>query len=56
MNECVIDVHKRNERKRMYEYRCTLVKIIDGDTIDVDLDLDLSVDLDLDLNVDLVLD
>ena len=27
----------------MYEYRCTLVKIIDGDTIDVDLDLGFSV-------------
>ena len=27
----------------MYEYRCSLVKIIDGDTIDVDLDLGFSV-------------
>ena len=43
MNECVIDVHKRNERKRMYEYRASLVRIIDGDTIDVDLDLGFDV-------------
>ena len=27
----------------MYEYRCNLVKIIDGDTIDVDLDLGFAV-------------
>ena len=27
----------------MFEYRCSLVKIIDGDTIDVDLDLGFSV-------------
>tara|TARA_Y100000296_G_scaffold86323_1_gene125693 strand:- start:4211 stop:4600 length:390 start_codon:yes stop_codon:yes gene_type:complete len=27
----------------MYEYRSTLVKIVDGDTIDVDLDLGFSV-------------
>lgn len=27
----------------MHEYRCNLVKIIDGDTIDVDLDLGFSV-------------
>ena len=27
----------------MYEYRCSLVKIIDGDTIDVDLDLGFDV-------------
>ena len=27
----------------MYEYKCSLVKIIDGDTIDVDLDLGFSV-------------
>ena len=25
--------------KHMYEYRCTVVKIIDGDTVDVDIDL-----------------
>ena len=27
----------------MYEYRCKVVKIIDGDTIDVDIDLGFGV-------------
>ena len=27
----------------MYEYRCKLVKVIDGDTIDVDIDLGFGV-------------
>ena len=27
----------------MYEYRCTVVKIIDGDTVDVDIDLGFGV-------------
>ena len=31
------------EGEIMYEYRCSLVKIIDGDTIDVDLDLGFDV-------------
>ena len=29
--------------KIMYEYRCTVVKIIDGDTVDVDIDLGFGV-------------
>ena len=27
----------------MYEYRCEVVKIIDGDTVDVDIDLGFGV-------------
>ena len=27
----------------MYEYKCKIVKIIDGDTVDVDLDLGFGV-------------
>ena len=27
----------------MYEYRCNIVKIIDGDTVDVDIDLGFGV-------------
>ena len=27
----------------MYEYRCKIVKIIDGDTVDVDIDLGFGV-------------
>ena len=27
----------------MYEYKCTIVKIIDGDTVDVDIDLGFAV-------------
>ena len=27
----------------MYEYKCTVVKIIDGDTVDVDIDLGFDV-------------
>ena len=27
----------------MYEYRCIVVKIIDGDTVDVDIDLGFGV-------------
>ena len=27
----------------MYEYRCTVVKIIDGDTVDVDIDLGFGI-------------
>ena len=39
----------------MYEYRCTLRRVIDGDTIDVDIDLGFKVidqieDLPLDLD------
>ena len=34
---------KRSKGEIMYEYRCSLVKIIDGDTIDVDLDLGFDV-------------
>ena len=40
---CVISVRKGREKKTMYEYRSSLIKIIDGDTIDVDLDLGFSV-------------
>ena len=29
--------------KQMYEYRCTVVKIIDGDTVDVDIDLGFGI-------------
>jgi len=29
--------------KHMYEYRCTVVKIIDGDTVDVDIDLGFGI-------------
>ena len=27
----------------MYEYKCKIVKIVDGDTVDVDLDLGFGV-------------
>ena len=27
----------------MYEYKCNLVKVVDGDTIDVDIDLGFGV-------------
>ena len=27
----------------MYEYRCSIVKVIDGDTVDVDIDLGFGV-------------
>jgi hypothetical protein len=27
----------------MYEYRCKVVKIVDGDTVDVDIDLGFGV-------------
>ena len=27
----------------MYEYKCTLLRVIDGDTIDVDIDLGFKV-------------
>ena len=27
----------------MYEYRCKIVKVIDGDTVDVDIDLGFGV-------------
>jgi micrococcal nuclease len=27
----------------MYEYRCTIIKIVDGDTVDVDIDLGFDV-------------
>ena len=30
-------------RYKMYEYRCKIVKIIDGDTVDVDIDLGFGV-------------
>ena len=29
----------------MYEYRCRVVKVVDGDTIDVDIDLGFSITL-----------
>ena len=29
----------------MYEYKCTLLRVIDGDTIDVDIDLGFKVEL-----------
>ena len=29
----------------MYEYNCTVVKIVDGDTVDVDIDLGFGVQL-----------
>ena len=28
----------------MYEYKCKMVKVVDGDTIDVDIDLGFGVD------------
>ena len=34
---------RRKGKNGMYEYRCELVKIIDGDTIDVNLDLGFEV-------------
>ena len=27
----------------MYEYRCKLIKVVDGDTVDVDIDLGFGV-------------
>ena len=29
--------------KEVYNYKCTLVKVVDGDTIDIDLDLGFDV-------------
>ena len=34
---------KKNEEKELHNYRCTLVRVIDGDTIDVDIDLGFDV-------------
>ena len=28
----------------MYEYKCKILRIVDGDTVDVDIDLGLSMD------------
>ena len=39
----VTTVLKRREKEKMFEYRSNLLKIVDGDTIDVDLDLGFSV-------------
>ena len=39
----VLTVLKRRDEEKMFEYRSNLLKIIDGDTIDVDLDLGFSV-------------
>ena len=39
----VSTVLKRREEEKMFEYRSNLLKIVDGDTIDVDLDLGFSV-------------
>ena len=39
----VSTVLKRRDEEKMFEYRSNLIKIIDGDTIDVDLDLGFSV-------------
>ena len=30
-------------RKNMYEYKCKMVKVVDGDTVDVDIDLGFGV-------------
>ena len=30
-------------RKHMYEYKCKMVKVVDGDTVDVDIDLGFGV-------------
>jgi micrococcal nuclease len=34
---------KINRGDKMYEYRCKLVKVVDGDTVDVDIDLGFGV-------------
>jgi len=39
----VVAVCRRREKGKMFEYRSKLLKIVDGDTIDVDLDLGFSV-------------
>ena len=31
----------------MYEYKCKIVKIVDGDTVDIDLDLGLAFGLEM---------
>ena len=31
------------KQKEVYNYKCTLVKVVDGDTIDIDLDLGFDV-------------
>ena len=36
-------VKEGREKEKMFEYRSSLLKIIDGDTIDVDIDLGFSV-------------
>ena len=33
----------RSWRKLMYEFKCKLVKVVDGDTIDIDIDLGFGV-------------
>ena len=30
-------------RENMYEYKCKMVKVVDGDTVDVDIDLGFGV-------------
>ena len=39
----MVAVCRRREKGKMFEYRSKLLKIVDGDTIDVDLDLGFSV-------------
>ena len=34
---------KKTEEKELHNYKCTLVRVIDGDTIDVDIDLGFDV-------------
>ena len=33
----------KTKDKEVYNYKCTLVKVVDGDTIDVDIDLGFDV-------------
>ena len=30
-------------RYKMYEYRCKIVRVVDGDTVDVDIDLGFGI-------------
>ena len=38
-------VLKNHSELTMYEYKCRVIKVVDGDTIDVDIDLGFNITL-----------
>lgn len=43
MNAESAQVRQAGDQNKMYEYRCKVLRIVDGDTIDVDIDLGFGV-------------